>query len=65
MKDVETDKCEKWSIVLKGNNETIGNISVNTVVKNHNYCDVVYVIRYDYWGKGYASETLKTISNYY
>ena len=64
MKDVETDKCEKWAIVLKENNETLGNISVNTVVKNHNYCDVGYVIRYDYWGKGYASEALRAVSDY-
>lgn len=64
MKDVETDRCEKWSIVLKENNEIIGNISVNTVVKKHNYCNVGYVIRYDYWGKGYASEALKTVSDY-
>ena len=56
MKDVETDKCEKWAIVLKENNETIGNISVNTVYKKHNYCVVGYVIRYDYWGNGYAPE---------
>ena len=64
MKDVETDKCEKWAIVLKESNETLGNISVNTVVKKHNYCDVGYVIRYDYWGKGYASEALKAVSDY-
>jgi RimJ/RimL family protein N-acetyltransferase len=64
LKEVETDKCEKWAIVLKDNNETIGNISVNTVVKKHNYCDVGYVIRYDYWGYGYAAEALETISNY-
>ena len=64
MKNVETDKCEKWSIVLKENNETIGNISVNTVVKKHNYCDVGYVVRYDYWGNGYAAEALKTVSDY-
>lgn len=64
MKDVETDRCEKWSIVLKENNETIGNISVNTVVKKHNYCNVGYVIRYDYWGNGYASEALKAVSDY-
>ena len=64
MKDVETDKCEKWSIVLKENNETIGNISVNTVFKKHNYCKVGYVIRYDYWGKGYASEALEAVSDY-
>ena len=64
LKNVESDKCEKWAIVLKENNETIGNISVNTVVKKHNYCDVGYVIRYDYWGKGYAAEALRAVSNY-
>ena len=64
IKNAETDKCEKWSIVLKENNETIGNISVNTVVKKHNYCVVGYVIRYNYWGNGYAAEALNAISNY-
>ncbi len=64
VKNVETDKLERWAIVLKENNETIGNISVNTVVKKHNYCDVGYVIRYDYWGHGYAAEALEAISNY-
>ena len=64
IKDVETNKCEKWAIVLKENHKTIGNISVNSVMKKHNYCDVGYVIRYDYWGKGYASEALEVISNY-
>lgn len=64
MENVETDKCEKWAIVLKENNETIGNISVNTIYKKHNYCDVGYVIRYDYWGNGYAPEALKIVSDY-
>lgn len=64
IKKVESDKCEKWAIVLKENNETLGNISVNTVVKKHNYCNVGYVIRYDYWGKGYATEALNEVSNY-
>ena len=62
--NADIDKCEKWAIVLKENNETIGNISVNTVIKKHNYCDVGYVIRYDYWGKGYASEALTKVSDY-
>ena len=64
MKDVETDRCEKWSIVLKENNEIIGNISVNTVVKKHNYCNVGYTVRYKYWGNGYAAEALKAVSDY-
>ena len=34
------------------------------VEKKHNYCNVGYVILYDYWGKGYASEALKVVSDY-
>lgn len=64
MAEVEESKYEKWSIVLKNENITIGNISVNTVNKKHNYCNVGYVVRYDYWGKGYASEALEAVSNY-
>ena len=64
MSEVEESKYERWSIVLKENNMTIGNISVNTVNKKHNYCNVGYVVRYDYWGNGYASEALKAVSDY-
>lgn len=64
MKNADTDKCEKWSIVLKKTNETIGYISINAVIKKHNYCNVGYVIRYDYWGNGYATEALDVVSNY-
>ena len=62
--EVEESKYEKWSIVLKNENITIGNISVNTVNKKHNYCNVGYVVRYDYWENGYASEALEVVSNY-
>lgn len=60
----DTDKYEKWSIVLKSSDKSIGNISVNTVNKKHNYCNVGYVICYDNWGNGYASEALKVVSDY-
>ncbi len=40
-----TDKCEKWSIVLNEIYETIIVItSANTVIKRHNYCDVVLIV---------------------
>ncbi len=64
MVEANDSKYEKWAIVLKENNETIGNISVNTVNKKHNYCNVGYVVRYDYWGNGYADEALKAVSDY-
>jgi len=62
--NADTDKCERWAIVLKENGDTIGNISVNKVYKLHNYCEVGYAIRFDYWGKGYTTEALKSVSDY-
>lgn len=64
IKNADDSKYEKWVITLKGDNTPIGNISVNGIEKKHNYCNVGYVILYDHWGKGYASEALKVVSDY-
>jgi len=64
IRDADVSKYEKWVIVLKDTDEPIGNISVNSIQKKHNYCNVGYVIMYNYWGKGYASEALMAISDY-
>ena len=62
--NADIDKHEKWVIELKENKRAIGNISVNEINKKNNYCNVGYVIIYDYWGKGYAAEALKAVSDY-
>ena len=62
--EANISKYERWVIVLKENNKPIGNISVNTVDKKNNYCNVGYVITYDNWGHGYAAEALNAVSNY-
>ena len=64
IKEADESKNEKWVIVLKETDTPIGNISVNHVDKHHNYCNVGYVIIYDYWGHGYAAEALKVVSDY-
>ena len=64
IKNADDSKYEKWVITLKDNNIPIGNISVNEINKKNNYCTVGYVIIYEYWGKGYASEALKIVSDY-
>ncbi len=64
IKEADESKNEKWVIVLKETDTPIGNISVNHVDKHHNYCNVGYVIIYDYWGHGYAAEALKAVSDY-
>lgn len=62
--DADSSKYEKWFINLKESGIPIGNISVNTISKKNNYCNVGYVISYDYWGHGYASEALERVSDY-
>ena len=64
IKEADESKYEKWVIETKDTHEVVGNIDVNTVVKKHNYCNVGYTIRYDYWGNGYASEALKVVSDH-
>lgn len=62
--EADESKYEKWVIEEKNIHEVVGNISVNMVVKKHNYCNVGYTIRYNYWGNGYAAEALKAVSDY-
>ena len=64
IKAADKSKNEKWVIERKEDGIVIGNIDVNTVVKKHNYCNVGYTIRYDYWGNGYAAEALKAVANH-
>ena len=62
--EADESKYERWVIELKSTGDVVGNIDINTIVKKHNYCNVGYSIRYDYWGNGYASEALKAVSDH-
>ncbi len=62
--EADASKYEKWIIERKSDNIVVGNIEVNKVNSDNNYCVVGYAIRYDYWGNGYAAEALKVVSDY-
>lgn len=64
IEEADESKYEKWVIEIKDTGEIAGNIDVNTIVKKHNYCNVGYAIRFNYWGNGYAAEALKAVSDY-
>ena len=53
-----------WVVELKDNHEIIGNISVFELRKKHNNCELGYVFGSKFWGKGYATETLKIVIEY-
>ena len=62
--EADEDKKEKWVIERKTDGVVVGNINVNSITKKHNYCNVGYIIRYDYWGNGYATEALKAVTDH-
>lgn len=62
--DADDSMYERWVMERKSDGAVVGNIDVNTVVKKHNYCNVGYTVRHDYWGNGYAPEALRAVSDY-
>lgn len=63
MSEYENDGFH-WAVVVKDTNELIGDITVNHIDKKNNNCEVGYQFGSKYWGKGYASETLKVVLNF-
>ncbi len=64
IQEVDYSEYERWVITLKEKDIPIGNISVNSIDKKNNYCNVGYVLLFDYWGNGYTAEALRVVSDY-
>ena len=50
-----------WAIVLNGSEEPIGTIGVVGTDDEGKIAEIGYVLAYDYWNKGYATEALKAV----
>ena len=54
----------RWGIERKGTNEVIGTIGLNALVMKHKRAEIGYELHPDYWGLGYASESLTAVLSY-
>ena len=54
----------RWAILLNGNDEPIGAIDVVGVSEENKTATIGYVLSYNYWNKGYATEALKEVIKY-
>lgn len=63
MKEYENNGFH-WAVLIKDTNELIGDIAINHIDKKNNNCEIGYQFGSNYWGKGYATETLKVILDY-
>jgi ribosomal-protein-alanine N-acetyltransferase len=57
----ESNDFYRWAIILKENNENIGQIAFCKVYTEIETAEIEYCIGESYWGKGYATEALKVV----
>ena len=50
-----------WAIVLNGSDEPIGTIGVIETDEKRKSAEIGYVLSYDHWNNGYATEALKAV----
>lgn len=53
-----------WVVELKHTHELIGNISVISISRKHQNCEIGYCYGSKHWNQGYATEALKTVIDY-
>jgi [ribosomal protein S5]-alanine N-acetyltransferase len=54
----------RWAVILKQNNENIGQIAFCRVYTEIETAEIEYCISENYWGKGYATEALNAVIDF-
>jgi len=54
----------RWIIEVKDTQEVIGTIEVVNILNKHEICEIGINIGKPWWGKGYASESIKRVCEY-
>ncbi len=64
IKEYEEPYKFKWIVIEKESNEPIGTISVVNFKERDSRAEIGYCYGTKWWGKGYATEALKTVIDY-
>lgn len=54
-----------WAVELKSSHEIIGNINAVNFSEKHQNCEIGYAYGSKYWNKGYATEALKRVIDFF
>jgi [ribosomal protein S5]-alanine N-acetyltransferase len=61
IKDFNEKRGITWSIVDKDTKKIIGTYGFWRLVRQHNYAEIGFSLLSEYWGKGFMTETFKTL----
>lgn len=62
--EVDGSLNERWVITEKVTGNIVGKIDVESVNKKNNYCNIGYMLKFDFWGHGFMTEAVVAVSNY-
>ncbi|AEY66793.1 GNAT family protein [Clostridium sp. BNL1100] len=60
----EPRKFIRFAIILKSNNRLIGECGLNCPIHFHKGGEIVYRLSKEYWGRGYATESVKEVISF-
>jgi len=61
---MQNNAAVMWGITLPGSAPIIGTIGFWRIVKDHHRAEIGYMLRPEYWNKGYVSEAMNAVINY-
>lgn len=64
LRQYRLDRPAPWAIVLREENRVIGTIGFSWINRDHNTAEIGYSLGRAHWGKGYATEALRTVMRY-
>ena len=60
----EAGKCYRWAVALPEDDSIIGVIELLAFDEEKESCSFAYMFCPEFWGKGYATETLRAVLNF-
>lgn len=61
---MQNNAAVMWGITLPGSAAIIGTIGFWRIVKDHHRAEIGYMLKPEYWNKGYISEAINAVINY-
>ncbi|MEO7210726.1 MAG: GNAT family protein [Chitinophagaceae bacterium] len=61
---IQNNDAIMWGITLPGSAPIIGTIGYWRILKDHHRAEIGYMLKPEYWNKGYVSEAMNTVINY-
>jgi [ribosomal protein S5]-alanine N-acetyltransferase len=61
---INSNTLISWAVMSKENNSLAGSVSFHKIYPEHHRAEIGYLFGKEYWGKGFAAECVKVLTEY-